>query len=170
MSQNAVANVPAIDPAVETENRRPAVRPTNASSRDAMRTAIGVTVASTMLAGANRIAAAISGSSRGPGSQSPTKRRTPPPTRGTASPSSAPQTNSELPNAGASTRDAASSSPSSTAPEKNVVTASAAPRALTPFPHAKASPAGHVDGRAREPARPEDGAASVASHVRQGEG
>src|SRR5215207_2382010 len=44
---------------------------------------------------------------------------------------SAPQTKSELPNAGASTRLAASSSPSRTAPETKVVNASAAPRADT---------------------------------------
>src|SRR5207247_5247092 len=66
-SQNAVANVPAIEPAVETENNRPAVRPTESSRRDAMRTAIGVTVASTTLAGPNSTTAAKSGSARGPG-------------------------------------------------------------------------------------------------------
>ena len=66
-SQNAVANVPAMLPAVEIENRRPAVRPSRSSDRAASRTAIGETEASTTLIGPNSTTAATSGSRRGPG-------------------------------------------------------------------------------------------------------
>ena len=54
-SQNAVANVPAMLPAVEIEKSRPAVRPSRSSERAASRTAIGETEASTTLIGPKRI-------------------------------------------------------------------------------------------------------------------
>ena len=50
-SQNDVANVPAMLPAVEIANSRPAVRPSRSSDRAASRTAIGETEASTTLIG-----------------------------------------------------------------------------------------------------------------------
>jgi hypothetical protein len=69
ISQNAVTNVPAILPAVETANSRPAVLPTVASSLARRRTAIGVAVARITLGMPNSAIAAKSGFRRGPGSQ-----------------------------------------------------------------------------------------------------
>src|SRR4029453_11110530 len=51
MSQNAVAKVPAIDPAVEIANNRPAVWPSVAREIAHSRTAIGATAARTTLGG-----------------------------------------------------------------------------------------------------------------------
>ncbi len=89
-SQNAVAKVPAMLPAVESENSRPAVRPSRSSERAARRTAIGETEARTTLIGPNRATAATSGSSRGPGSHETTRSSTHWSTSGIASTSSAP--------------------------------------------------------------------------------
>ena len=68
ISQNAVANVPAIEPAVEIAKRRPAVRPRLSSERAFNRTAIGETVPSRTLWTPKRQIVASSGLSRGPGS------------------------------------------------------------------------------------------------------
>ena len=89
-SQKAATNVPTMLPAVETEKRRPAVRPSRSSERAASRTAIGVAAASTMLTGANSAIAASSGSRRGPGSQATICSITQASSTGTSSTSSAP--------------------------------------------------------------------------------
>ena len=89
MRKNAVTSVPAMLPAVDTENSRPAVRPTRASERARRRTAIGVTQAMRTLIGPKRITAARSGSSRGPTSQPTTASRTASSTSGIASTESA---------------------------------------------------------------------------------
>ena len=90
ISTNAVANVPTMLPTVETAKRRPAVRPSVATSSAAIRTAIGVTAARTTLIGPKRIAAATRGFRRAPGSQSTTNCSTRSSTYGIASTSSAP--------------------------------------------------------------------------------
>ena len=90
-SQNDVAKVPAIDPAVEIANRRPAVRPSRSMSRAASFTAIGETDASTTLIGPKSMMAATSGSSRGPGSHATTWSSTHSSTSGIASTRPAPR-------------------------------------------------------------------------------
>jgi hypothetical protein len=85
MRKKAVANVPAMLPAVEIEKRRPAVRPRCASDLARKRTAIGVTPARRMLGAPKRTTAASSGSRRGPGSQLTTASSTGSSTNGTAS-------------------------------------------------------------------------------------
>ena len=89
MRKNAVASVPAMLPAVETEKSRPAVRPTRASDRARRRTAIGVTHAIATLIGPKRITDATSGLRRGPASQPTTASRTASSTNGIASTRSA---------------------------------------------------------------------------------
>ena len=157
-------------PTVETENKRPAVRPSPASSLARSRTAIGVTAARTTLGAPKSSTAAISGSSRAPGSHVTTNsstcwsstgtsstnvdpsRMTPtsspafgkrsasaPPTAyptarpASTTPMSAPHTKSELPKNGASTRLAAISTPSRTAPLTKTAALIAAARTST-FP------------------------------------
>ena len=105
-SQNAVTNVPKMLPAVEIENRRPAVRPSRSSELAASRTAIGEADASTMLAGPKRIAAASSGSSRGPGSQSTIHVSTVSSTTGTSATSTAPSESTETSRYGLGIRSA----------------------------------------------------------------
>jgi hypothetical protein len=102
MSTNAVANVPTMLPNVETANRRPAVRPTVSTECAAIRTATGVTAASTTLIGPKRRTAATSGFSRAPGSQSTTHRSTLSSANGIASTSNAPSaiTPSSIPTTG----------------------------------------------------------------------
>jgi hypothetical protein len=90
MSQNAVANVPTMLPIVETEKRRPAVRPRRASSRACSRTAIGVTEASTTLGAPKRSTDASSGFARGPGSHPTTASSTARSMNGIASTPAAP--------------------------------------------------------------------------------
>ncbi len=90
ISQNAVAKVPAIEPAVEMANSRPAVWPSVASELAQSRTAIGATPASTRLGGPKSTIAAKSGSSRGPGSQRTIVSSTGPSMIGIASTKSAP--------------------------------------------------------------------------------
>jgi hypothetical protein len=76
MRKKAVASVPTMLPAVDTEKRRPAVRPTRASDRARRRTAIGVTPAMSTLAGPKSTVAATRGFRRGPGSQETTASST----------------------------------------------------------------------------------------------
>ncbi len=90
MRTKAVANVPTMLPTVETAKSRPAVRPSVATSRVEIRTAIGVTDASTTLIGPKSTIAATSGFRRAPGSQSTTHWSTRSSTYGIASTSSAP--------------------------------------------------------------------------------
>ncbi len=82
-------------PAVEIEKSRPAVRPRRSSELAASLTAIGEAEASTTLAGPKRIAAASSGSRRGPGSQSTIQVRTVSSTTGTSATSTAPSVSTE---------------------------------------------------------------------------
>jgi hypothetical protein len=89
MSQKAVANVPAIEPAVESAKSRPAVRPRFASERARRRTAIGETVPRMTLWRPKRRIVARSGFRRGPGSHSTTRSRIQPSTYGIASTRSA---------------------------------------------------------------------------------
>jgi hypothetical protein len=77
-------------PTVETAKRRPAVRPSVATSSVEMRTAIGVTDARTTLMGPKSRTAATSGFNRAPGSQSTTHWSTRSSKYGIASTSSAP--------------------------------------------------------------------------------
>ena len=77
-------------PHVETENSRPAVRPSTARSGARSRTAIGVTAASSTLGGPKSRIIATTGSARGPGSQSTTNESTRPWTTGTSSTATAP--------------------------------------------------------------------------------
>ena len=72
ISQNAVRNVPAIEPAVETAKSRPAVLPRCSSERAFRRTATGEMVPRTTLGTPKRRIVAISGLRRGPGSQATT--------------------------------------------------------------------------------------------------
>jgi hypothetical protein len=65
-----VAKVPAIEPAVEIANSRPAVWPSVVSERARRRTAIGATPARTRLGAPKSAIAASSGLRRGPGSHS----------------------------------------------------------------------------------------------------
>jgi hypothetical protein len=90
ISQNAVANVPAIEPAVEIANVRPAVRPTRGSVSTCSRTAIGPTAESSTAIGRKRIAVQTTGSSRAPGSQRSTASITGRSTSGIASTLTAP--------------------------------------------------------------------------------
>jgi hypothetical protein len=106
ISQNAVRNVPTIEPAVEIENSRPAVRPTVVTDRASSRTTIGVTPARITLAGPKRITAATSGSARGPGSQRTTKSRTGPSSSGTASTAAPPSSSTTTTSAGRGERSA----------------------------------------------------------------
>ncbi len=76
MRKNEVASVPKMLPAVEMEKRRPAVRPTRVSDWARRRTAIGVTPAMRTLGRPKSAIAAISGFSRGPGSQDTTASST----------------------------------------------------------------------------------------------
>ena len=76
MRKNEVASVPKMLPAVDTEKRRPAVRPTRASDCARRRTAIGVTPAMSTLGTPKRTIEAISGFNRGPGSQDTTASST----------------------------------------------------------------------------------------------
>ena len=90
MRTNAVANVPTMLPKVETANSRPAVRPSVSTDFAAIRTATGVTAASTTLIGPKSRTAATSGFRRAPGSHSITQRRMRSSANGIASTSSAP--------------------------------------------------------------------------------
>ena len=90
ISQNEVRNVPAIDPAVETANSRPAVLPRFSIERAFRRTATGDTLPRTTLGNPKRRMVAITGFNRGPGSQATTRSRIQPSTNGIASTSSAP--------------------------------------------------------------------------------
>jgi hypothetical protein len=85
ISQNAVTKVPAIEPAVETANVRPAVRPTRCSASACSRTAIGPTAESRTLIGRKRRAVQRTGSSRAPGSQARTASITTRSSKGIAS-------------------------------------------------------------------------------------
>jgi hypothetical protein len=88
ISQKAVANVPAIEPAVEIANRRPAVRPSRSSERARSRTATGETIPRMTLWTPNSRIVASSGFRRGPGSQRTSWSSTHPSTKGIASTSS----------------------------------------------------------------------------------
>ena len=101
MSQNAVANVPAILPAVEIANRRPAVRPSRSSERARSRTAIGVTLPRITLGAPKRRIVATSGSARGPGSQLTTRSSAQPSMYGIASTSSEAETSAPSSSRGA---------------------------------------------------------------------
>ncbi len=89
ISQNAVTKVPAMLPAVEIANVRPAVRPTRCSASACRRTAIGPTAESSTAIGRKRIAVQSTGSSRAPGSQASTASITCRSRRGIASTASA---------------------------------------------------------------------------------
>ena len=88
ISQKAVANVPAIEPAVEIAKRRPAVRPSSSSECAFSRTAIGETVPRMTLCAPKRKIVARSGFRRGPGSHSTRWSSTQSSTKGIASTSS----------------------------------------------------------------------------------
>ena len=88
ISQKAVANVPAIEPAVEIAKSRPAVRPSSSSECAFSRTAIGETVPRITLWAPKRKIVASSGLSRGPGSHSTRCSSTQSSTKGIASTSS----------------------------------------------------------------------------------
>ena len=88
ISQKAVANVPAIEPAVEIAKSRPAVRPISSSECAFSRTAIGETVPRITLWAPKRKIVARSGFSRGPGSQATSLSSTQSSTKGIASTSS----------------------------------------------------------------------------------
>ena len=87
--KKAVANVPAMLPAVEIANRRPATRPRLATELATRRIAIGVTAAMTMLGKPKSAIAATSGFKRGPGFQPTTASSTCSSTTGIASTSNA---------------------------------------------------------------------------------
>ena len=84
MSQNAVANVPTMLPAVEIANVRPAVAPACWTDVAWSRTAIGPTAESTRLGGPKSTSAQRSGSSLGPGSHASTASMTAVSTTGTS--------------------------------------------------------------------------------------
>ena len=88
--------MPKMLPAVEIEKRRPAVRPRRSSELAASLTAVGEAEARTMLAGPKRIAAASSGSRRGPGSQFTIQLSTAPSITGTSATSTAPRVRTEI--------------------------------------------------------------------------
>jgi hypothetical protein len=93
-------------PAVESANSRPAVAPTLDTERATSRTAIGVTLASTMLTGPNSATDATSGFARGPGFQSTTARSTVSSTSGTVSTSAPPSSTVPTSRPGAGHRSA----------------------------------------------------------------
>ena len=105
-SQNAVAKVPTMLPAVEMAKRRPAIVPSRSIERAASRTATGVADARTTLAGPNRIVAASSGSSRGPASHETTRSTTRSSRTGTASTSTEPSASTEMNRYGVGQRSA----------------------------------------------------------------
>ena len=72
MRKKAVANVPAIEPAVETAKSLPAVRPRRSSEWASSLTAIGETVPSTTDGGPKMAIVATTGFIRGPGFQATT--------------------------------------------------------------------------------------------------
>ena len=82
--------MPAMLPAVEIANVRPAVRPTRGSARTCRRTAIGPTAESRTLIGPKRSTAHSTGSSRGPGSHASTHSITGLSSSGIASTATAP--------------------------------------------------------------------------------
>ena len=111
MSQNAVMNVPAMLPAVETANSRPAVLPTLTTDRARRRTAIGVAVARITLGSPKSRTAASSGSSRGPGSRSTIASSTGSSTTRTRSVAAAPSASTTSRSCGAGNRSANAACP-----------------------------------------------------------